>query len=96
MKHLVLACLFAAGATFGAALPAQADACDTLIGNAQSALANPSLAPVEKNFLEELLKAGRAAKAAGDAQACQGALQNSQPFRDPSKGRDCAETPDTV
>jgi hypothetical protein len=92
MKHLLLACLF----TAAAALPARADACDTLIGNAQGALANPSLAPVEKNFLEELLKAARGAKAAGDTQACQGALRNSQPFRDPSKGRDCAETPDTV
>jgi hypothetical protein len=75
---------------------AHADACDILIDNAQGALANPSLAPVERNFLEELLKAGRAAKAAGDVTACQNALQSPQPFRDPSKGRDCNETPDTV
>lgn len=75
---------------------ARADSCDTLIGNAQSALSNPAITPAEKIFLEELLKAAAGAKAAGDVQACQNALQSPRPFRDPSKGRDCNETPDTV
>ena len=79
-----------------AAGPAAADACDTLIGAAQGALSNPAATPAQKSYLEELLKAGRAAKAANNVQACQNALQSPRPFRDPSKGRDYNETPDTV
>lgn len=78
------------------AAPAAADSCDTLIGQAEGALANPALSAPERVFLEELLKASRAAKAAGDVNACQNALQSPRPFRDPSKGRDCNQTPDTV
>ena len=88
--------LFAALLLGLAAGPAMADACDTLIDAAQGALASPSATPAQKSYLEELLKAGRAAKAAGNVQACQNALQSPRPFRDPSKGRDCNETPDTV
>lgn len=92
MKTVLAVCLFLAA---GAA-PAFADACDTLIDATQSALSNPSLPAGQKSVLEELLKAGRAAKAAGNINACQSALQSQRPFRDPSRGRDCAETPDTV
>lgn len=78
------------------ATPAAADSCDTLIRNAEGALSNPAITPPEKIFLQELLKAANAAKLAGDVQACQSALQSQRPFRDPSKGRDCEKTPDTV
>ncbi len=79
-----------------AATPALADACDTLIAQAQGQMSLPSTTPTQKSQLEALLQAGRAAKAAGNVMACQNALQSPGPFRDPSKGRDCNETPDTV
>lgn len=75
---------------------ALADACDTLIQSAQGALNNPATPPAQKSTLEALLQAGRAAKAAGNINACQNALQSRSPFRDPSKGHDCEKTPDTV
>lgn len=92
MRHVLAACLLAVVM----AAPAAADSCDTLISNAEGALSNPAATPAEKLFLQELLKAAQAAKLAGDQQACQNAMQSPRPFRDPSKGRDCNETPDTV
>lgn len=79
-----------------AASPAAADACDTLIAQAQGQMSSPSTSSAQKSQLEALLQAGRAAKAAGNVMACQNALQSQRPFRDPSKGHDCEETPDTV
>ncbi len=79
-----------------AATPAAADACDTLIQSTQGALNNPATPPAQKSYLESLLQAGREAKAAGNVNACQSALQSQSPFRDPSKGHDCEKTPDTV
>jgi|JI10StandDraft_1071094.scaffolds.fasta_scaffold597811_2 hypothetical protein len=91
MKPLLLS-----GVLMLLATPALADACDTLIAQAQGQMSSPSTTPAQKSQLEALLQAGRAAKAAGNVLACQNALQSQRPFRDPSKGRDCEETPDTV
>jgi hypothetical protein len=91
MKPLLLSAVLMFAAT-----PALADACDTLIAQAQGQMSLPSTTPTQKSQLEALLQAGRAAKAAGNVMACQNALQSPAPFRDPSKGRDCNETPDTV
>lgn len=76
------------------ATPAMADPCDTVISNAEGALSNPSVSVPEKLFLEELLKAARAAKAAGDQAACQSALESPRPAGEP--GRKCHETPNSV
>lgn len=95
MKPLLLSAVLMFAAT-----PAFADACDTLIAQAQGQMSLPSTTPSQKSQLEALLQAGRAAKAAGNINACQNALQSPQPgqspFRDPSKGHDCEQTPDTV
>lgn len=91
MKPLLLSAVLMFAAT-----PAFADACDTLIAQAQGQMSLPSTTPAQRTYLEALLQASRAAKAEGNIQACQNALQNPAPFRDPSKGRDCNETPDTV
>jgi hypothetical protein len=92
LRPLLLSALF----LLPTAPAALADACDTLISSAEGALADPSITPAEKSVIESLLQAGRDAKASGNVQACQNALQSPRPFRDPSKGRDCNETPDTV
>ena len=91
MKPLLLS-----GVLMLLATPALADACDTLIAQAQGQMSLPATTPSQKSQLEALLQAGRVAKAAGNINACQNALQSRGPFRDPSKGHDCEKTPDTV
>jgi hypothetical protein len=59
------------------ASPAFADACDSLISSAQSALAAPGLSATQRSDLEALLNAGRAAKAAGNLASCEAAMTST-------------------
>ena len=78
------------------ALPAAADPCDDLIRSLEGAMSSPGTSADQKNQLEALLNAGKAAKAAGDTAACSAAMtggQSPMPRGGPG-GNDCEKTQD--
>ena len=76
-----------------------ADSCDDLIASFEGALAAPDLNPAMKSQIEQLLGAGREAKARGDVAACEAARKTpmqSTPGTPGSGGRKCEKIPNTV
>lgn len=83
------------------ACPVYADACDSLISTAQSALASPGLPAAQRSELEALINQGRAAKASGDIKTCEAAM-TSTPGKLPQSlpsgrdGHECERSLNTV
>jgi hypothetical protein len=99
-KEAAMKCVLSAFLLLAFIGPAQADACDDLISTLESALAAPSTPAPMQQQLQELLRLGRGAKAAGNVQACErvnnGEL-NSQPnIPNRPPGYKCEKTPETV